>query len=122
MKTMAIAAVVCCAATFLAAGAAQAGYPAYYLAMRVKARTIPWHGAYYDPQWGEPVALVVPPTAEKQTHWNWGVTGTQVTPIFHQFRRPYPGPVVDGQWGFLPKPYWPRSTDQFGNYYIRGPW
>src|SRR5437667_290056 len=116
MKIKALSIVAVCAAAVLITSVAEAGYPAYYLAMRVKARTTPWHGAYYDPQWGVPVALVVPPTAERQTKWSWGVTHTDVTPIFPQFQRGYPGPVVGGQWGFLPKPYWPSSTDQFGDY------
>ena len=122
MKTRILALVAACAASVLVTSVAQAAYPAYYVAMRFKARTIPWHGGYYDPQWGEPVALVVPPTAERQTKWGWGVTGTEVTPIFHNYRRNYSGPVVDSEWGFQPKPHWPSHTDQFGNYYIRGPW
>ncbi|HUY36799.1 MAG TPA: hypothetical protein VMV69_28960 [Pirellulales bacterium] len=84
--------------------------------------TAPWHGDYYDMMWGEPVALVVPPTADVQTHWNWGVGQTAITPIWHQYRRAYPGPFVPGVKGFLPTPRWPSSTDQFGVYYVRGPW
>jgi hypothetical protein len=121
MKTKVLAIVAVCGFV-LAASVAEAGYPAYYLAMRAKARTIPWHGAYYDLQWGEPVALVVPPTAEKQTHYRWGVTHTEVTPIFHEFGRRNPGPAASGEWGFAPQPYWPSSTNQFGVYYVRGPW
>ena len=45
----------------------------------------PWHGDYYDVAWGVPVAMVVPPTAEKQAHLGWGVGATRVTPIEHQF-------------------------------------
>src|SRR5262245_59458452 len=52
----------------------------------------PWYGNYYHVMWGEPVALVVPPTAELQTHWNWGVAQTAITPIWHQYTRAYPGP------------------------------
>jgi len=80
-----------------------------------------WHGAYYHVAWGSPVALVVPPKAEYQTHWGWGVGNTRVTPIWPQFQPIYPGPVVGGQ-GFLPTPPWPSDTDQFGVYYVRGPW
>ncbi|OYV87578.1 MAG: hypothetical protein B7Z73_09885 [Planctomycetia bacterium 21-64-5] len=80
-----------------------------------------WAGGYYHTMWGQPVALVVPPTAELQTHWNWGVAQTSVTPIWPQFTRAYPGPYAGGR-GFLPTPRWPGSTDQFGVYYVRGPW
>ena len=80
-----------------------------------------WHGAYYDVAWQTPVALVVPPTAGRQTKWSWGVGNTQVTPIYHQFGRAYPGPYAGGA-AFLPTPIWPNSTDQFGIYYVRGPW
>lgn len=80
-----------------------------------------WAGGYSHTMWGQPVALVVPPTAELQTHWNWGVAQTRVTPIWPQFARAYPGPY-SGSAGFLPTPRWPSSTDQFGVYYVRGPW
>lgn len=80
-----------------------------------------WNAAYYHVMWGQPVALVVPPTAEYQTHWNWGVAQTAVTPIWPQFSRAYPGPYY-GTSRLLPTPAWPSSTDQFGVYYVRGPW
>ena len=93
------------------------GRVAYY-----QSQTYPWHGGYYDVAWGVPVALVVPPTAETQTHLGWGVGATRVTPIEHQFQRAYPGPgEYDRAW-FRPTPAWPSSTDQSGDYYIRGPW
>ena len=57
-----------------------------------QSQTYPWHGGYYDVAWGMPVAVVVPPTAESQTHLGWGVGATRVTPIQHQFQRAYPGP------------------------------
>jgi hypothetical protein len=86
------------------------------------AQSNPWHGAYYDAAWGMPVALVVPPTAETQTHWSWGVGSLRVTPIEHQYHYGYPEPgTYDRSW-FQPTPRWPSSTDQFGDYYIRGPW
>lgn len=82
-----------------------------------------WHGAYCAVDWGTPVALVCPPNAGRQTKYNWGVTNTQVVPISHQFGRNYPGPgAAGGGVGFLPTPIWPNSTDQFGIYYVRGPW
>ena len=87
-----------------------------------QAQTYPWHGGYYDVAWGTPVAVLVPPTAEAQTHWGWGVGATRVTPIPHQFHRDYPGPGKYKRSWFRPTPRWPSSTDQFGDYYIRGPW
>ncbi|MEX2118492.1 MAG: hypothetical protein WD847_02685 [Pirellulales bacterium] len=82
---------------------------------------VTWHGGYYHTMWGQPVALVVPPTAEYQTKWSWGVAQTSVEPIWPQFQRGWPGPYEGGM-GFLPTPLWPSHTDQFGVYYVRGPW
>lgn len=86
------------------------------------ARTMPWHGSYYYAPWGSPVALVVPPVANMHTSQGWGVTQTEMMPIYHQFLRPYPGDGEGGQNAFLPTPRWPSHTDQFGVYYVRGPW
>jgi hypothetical protein len=87
-----------------------------------RAAMYPWHGYYYDPCWGMPIALVVPPNAEAQTNWGWGVGNTRVTTINHQFERNYPGPGIYDRRGFLPTPPWPSDTNQFGVYYVRGPW
>ena len=87
-----------------------------------QSQTYPWHGGYYDVAWGTPVALVVPPTAENQTHLGWGVGATRVNSIQHQYQRGYPGPGSYSRGWFRPTPPWPSSTDQFGDYYIRGPW
>ena len=87
-----------------------------------QSQTYPWHGDHYDVAWGMPVAVVVPPTAENQTHWGWGVGATRVNPIQHQYERNYPGPSTFNRSWFQPTPRWPSSTDQFGDYYIRGPW
>jgi hypothetical protein len=86
--------------------------------------TSDWHGAYYDVAWGSPVALVVPPKAEYQTQWGWGVGNTRVVPISHQFQPSWPGPVHGFGQGspFAPTPPWPNDTNQLGDYYIRGPW
>ena len=81
-----------------------------------------WHGGYYHPAWGMPVALVVPPTAEAQTDWGWGVGNTQITTICPQFGRKWPGPGLYDRGAFSPTPAWPSHTDQFGVYYVRGPW
>ncbi|QDU95036.1 hypothetical protein [Lignipirellula cremea] len=84
----------------------------------------PWHGHYYHTDYGRPLALVVPPTASMQTKWSWGVGNTTSTPIYHQFSRQYPGggPFIPQGAGFMPTPQWPSHTDQFGVYYMRGPW
>jgi hypothetical protein len=87
-----------------------------------QSQTYPWHGDYYDNAWGRPVAVLVPPTAENQVHWGWGVGATRVNPIQHQFERNYPGPGTYNRSWFRPTPPWPSSTDEFGDYYIRGPW
>lgn len=81
-----------------------------------------WNRGYYHTAWGVPVALVVPPTAEVQTHWGWGVGNTRVTPICPQFKRDYPGDGAYTRGGYWATPNWPSDTDQFGVYYIRGPW
>lgn len=89
---------------------------------RGRLATHEWTGGYYDSAYGMPVAVVIPPTAEYQTHWNWGVGGTQITPNRPQFSRNWPGPVHYDPRTLLPTPAWPSSTDQFGDYYVRGPW
>jgi hypothetical protein len=89
---------------------------------RCRRNVQPWHGGYYNVVWGAPVALVVPPTAESQTHWGWGVGNTRVTPICPQFGRNWPGPGTYDPRAFRPTPPWPSDTDQFGVYYVRGPW
>jgi hypothetical protein len=84
-----------------------------------------WHSAWYDPAEGRPIALVVPPTAEFQTQYAWGVPSSRVAPLYHQFRRPYPGPGAvggSGAGGFMPTPRWPSDTVQFGVNAVRGPW
>jgi len=80
-----------------------------------------WHGSYYDPAWGQPYALVVPPTVHRQYNWGWSVGTTRLHEIDHQFGRSYPGPYGGGA-GFYPTPAWPSDTTQFGVYYVRGPW
>ncbi len=105
------------------AGSAMAGHGSIkgWIAHR-QAQTYSWHGGYYDAAWGMPVAVVVPPTAESQAHLGWGVGATRVTPIQHQFERNYPGPSSYDRSMYRATPAWPSSTDQFGDYYIRGPW
>ena len=87
-----------------------------------RAQWEPWHGDYYYSAWGMPAALVVPPNAEMETIWGWGVGNTRVVTIRHQFQRGYPGPGYYYRGWFAPKPLWPADTDQFGVYPVRGPW
>ena len=112
--------IVALAVTLIAQSAYAAGVTSraapYYAAASA------WHGGYYHPSYGLPVALVVSPKAEFQTNWGWGVGNTRVTPIWHQFRRNYPGPAYYEAGMFQPTPYWPSDTNQFGVYYVRGPW
>lgn len=81
-----------------------------------------WHGDYYHPQWGKPLALVVPPTASTQSVYSWGVGRTQSVPIYHQYSREYPATYGAAGGMFRHPPYWPTNTQQFGIYYVRGPW
>jgi hypothetical protein len=91
-------------------------------AARAMARSRSWHGDYYHTTTGYPIPLVVPPTANMETRYGWGVSQSTMTPIYHQYQRPYPG-FGRGAFGqFRPTPMWPSHTDQFGTYYVRGPW
>lgn len=86
------------------------------------AGTYPWHGSYYHQQYGAPVALVVPPTAHMRQTYSWGVSQNLMYPIHHQFGPRNPGYGYAGAAGFNATPHWPSHTDQFGVYYVRGPW
>jgi hypothetical protein len=123
IKTFQLFVVGACMAMALAAGPARAadGTLRNCVAER-RAAYMPWQGYYYDAAWGMPIALVVPPNAEAQTHYGWGVGNTRVTTIYHQFHRGYPGGGVYDRRAYLPTPPWPSDTDQFGVYYVRGPW
>lgn len=82
----------------------------------------PWHGPYYHIQYGQPVALVVPPTAHMRQTYSWGVSQNKMMPIHHQFGRSASSPGALPHGSFRPTPAWPSHTDQFGVYYVRGPW
>jgi hypothetical protein len=81
----------------------------------------PWHAGYYHTMYGRPLPLVVPPTAQYQTNWGWGIGNTRVTPIYPQFSGPYNGYAYEGYERWRPTPDWPTDTLQFGVYYVRGP-
>jgi hypothetical protein len=110
----------------LLAGSAYAGghghhwYQDYDRGARWFNANIPWHAPYAHATWRHPVALIVPPTANMQTNYSWGVARTRMTPIYHQFARPFVPPGAGGV--ASPAPNWPSDTNQVGVYYIRGPW
>ena len=86
------------------------------------ARTQNWHGAYGHDAYGQPVGLIVPPIVQMQVGMGWGVSQSSMTPIYHQYRRPFPGYVEGDVRQTYATPNWPSHTDQMGVYYIRGPW
>ena len=110
------------ALTLLQADDAQAGRRRTARNARRFAATRPWHGGYHHVNYGAPVALVVPPTANKSREMGWGVSQSEMAPIHHQFGRAYPGPFAGNGQGFQSHPRWPSHTRQFGVYYVRGPW
>jgi hypothetical protein len=81
-----------------------------------------WQDGYYDPMWGMPLAVLVPPTARWQTDYAWGPGGTRISPINAHFRPQSTGPASAYRMGdYLPAPPQPSDTRQFGDYYVRGP-
>ncbi len=80
-----------------------------------------WNQPYAHAAYGQPVALVVPPTATMQTNWGWGVGSSRIQRLDHQFHRNHPGAGPFGG-GYRTTPIWPSDTTQFGVYYVRGPW
>ncbi len=111
-------------ATSVSVPSAQATDPYAYTqrwSNRVAAQR-PWHGNYYYLPYGQPTALVVPPTAHMRQTLSWGVSQNLMYPLNHQFGRnaSSPGGLAPGS--FQAAPPWPSHTDQFGVYYVRGPW
>jgi len=113
----------------LATRAAQAGYPFHWyhatradVIARYYAAQRPWHGPYAYTPWGVPVALVVPPNSKMHTSLAWGVSQSEMVPIYHQFHRDYPGMAIGGGAEIYTTPYWPSHTDQLGVFPVRGPW
>ena len=83
----------------------------------------PWNTAYYDPAWGMPEALVMPPTVRGQSNYRWGVGGYYRTRVGAQYQFNYYGPEsAYNQREYLPAPPQPSDTHQFGVNYVRGPW
>jgi hypothetical protein len=103
----------------VAGGGSRAAQARYFL----RSQTRSWHSAWYDPSLGRPYALVVPPTAEFHSQYSWGVPSSRTMPLYHQYRRPYPGPgAMPGGSPMLPTPNIPSDTVQFGVSSVRGPW
>lgn len=88
----------------------------------MRAQRYNWHANYAHSAYGQPIALVVPPTAQMQTNWSWGAPSARFSRIDHQFGRDYPGPGAGSGVGFRNTPAWPGDTAQFGVHYVRGPW
>jgi hypothetical protein len=86
-----------------------------------RSRWYNWNRNYAHTEYGQPVALVVPPTANLQTNYGWGVASSRISRIEHQFQRNFPGYGMFGG-PFRPTPVWPSDTTQFGVYYVRAPW
>tara|TARA_R110002049_G_scaffold4601_5_gene32318 strand:- start:448029 stop:448406 length:378 start_codon:yes stop_codon:yes gene_type:complete len=82
----------------------------------------PWHGGYYAQSYGQPTAVVVPPTAHMRQSYSWGVSQNLMYPIHHQFGRSANSPGAAPGGRFRATPPWPSHTDQFGYYYVRSPW
>lgn len=79
----------------------------------------PWHGQYYYLPYGQPTALVVPPTSVTQQNYSWGVSQNTRTPIYHQFGA---AAIPSSGGAFYATPRWPSNTNQFGVYPVRAPW
>ena len=92
-----------------------------YMKPVCRAQCYNWNRNYAYTDFGAPTALLVPPTAQLQTNYGWGVASSRISRIDHQFQRNYPG---CGQFGgpFRPTPLWPSDTTQFGIYPVRAPW
>ena len=87
-----------------------------------RANETTWHGAYQNLGYGQPLAVVVPPTAHLRQTYSWGVSQNTNHSIHHQYGRNFPGYGYAPAAGFYHTPGWPSHTDQFGSYYVRGPW
>ena len=78
--------------------------------------------SYYDPAWGMPEALVVPPTVHWQSNYAWGVGGSRLTRIRARYQSEVPGPESSyNPRDYQPAPPQPSDTQQFGVNYVRGP-
>lgn len=118
MKTSSLLSfVVVIAASLAAVLPSRAGE--FFLGRRAGAE---WNTSYYDPAWGMPEALVVPPRVRWQSNYAWGVGGSRLNRVNAQFQVEVPGPEsAYNQRNYLPAPPQPSDTQQFGVNYVRGP-
>ena len=81
-----------------------------------------WNTGYYDPAWGMPLAVVVPPTARWQSDYSWGVGGSRLSRVGARYQSQVSGPesAYDRR-DYLPAPPQPSDTRQFGVGYASGP-
>ena len=118
-KPLAACALAVAAAIVACPAVATAEMP--YLKPLRRAQMYNWHSQYAHTNYGTPISLVVPPTAQLQTNWSWGAPSMRVSRIDHQFTRNYPGTGgYQGPWAYTP--HWPQDTAQFGVNYVRAPW
>ena len=89
---------------------------------RQRANVTPWNGAYRHQAYSTPLAVIVPPTAASSRLLGWGVSKNVVAPLYHQYQLGAPQPSQAGFGPYKSLPMYPSSSDQFGAYYIRGPW
>ncbi len=57
-----------------------------------RGRRAAWNTNYYDPAWGMPEAVVVPPTVRWQSNYAWGVGGSRVNRVGARYQAEVPGP------------------------------
>ena len=122
MKHVVLLATIALAGSWV--GQATAAYPFTRLEQRIVCNGTEgcaWNAPYYNPAWGAPVALVVPPTVCMETSLGSTVGGSHVNHVCPQFGQGYPGGSIYGR-TFQPAPVWPTDTRQMGYYYVRGPW
>jgi hypothetical protein len=97
-------------------------FPTYALEFLRRGGQAEWNTSYYDPAWGMPEALVVPPTARRQSNYARGVGGSRVNRISAKYQAEVPGPEsAYNQRDYRPAPPQPSDTTQFGVNYVRGP-
>src|SRR3990172_5076768 len=108
-------------AAVIGVGFAECAPAAPYIWPVRRARYYDWNKRYAHTAYGQPVALVVPPTATMQTNWGWGVGSSRLERLDHQFMRNYPGSGPFSG-GYQTTPLWPSDTTQFGVYNVRGAW
>ena len=89
---------------------------------RNHANATPWNGMYRHQASSTPLAVIVPPTAVTSRSWGWGVSKSVVTPLYHQYQLNAPNTQGASSGPYKTLPLFPSSSDQYGTYYIRGPW